>query len=61
MILGHGLLSYVPFAKIAEGIRTIPLYIDTNSFLIMYFFNYLLETSIEISMQLGYSIFITLI
>lgn len=35
MILGHGILSYIPFEKIAESIKTIPKFIDTRSFLLM--------------------------
>ncbi len=35
MIIGHAILSFVPLTKLAEGIRSIPDYIDTKSFLIM--------------------------
>jgi siroheme synthase-like protein len=32
MLFGHGLLSFVPFHKISEGIQKIPQYIDTPTF-----------------------------
>lgn len=53
MILGHGLLSYVQFDKIADGIRTIPQYIDTKSFLIMLLTGFLAQMA-DGSLGMGY-------
>ena len=53
MILGHGLLSYVPFDKIADGIRSIPQYIDTKSFLIMLLTGFLAQMA-DGSLGMGY-------
>ncbi|MFX8565726.1 hypothetical protein ABTL91_19235, partial [Acinetobacter baumannii] len=35
MIIGHTLFSYIPFSTILNGIKSIPQYIDTKSFLLM--------------------------
>ncbi len=53
MILGHALLSYVPLNKITEGIRTIPQYIDTKSFLIMLLTGFLAQMA-DGSLGMGY-------
>ncbi len=53
MILGHALLSYVPFNKITESIRTIPQYIDTRSFLIMLLTGFLAQMA-DGSLGMGY-------
>ena len=53
MILGHGLLSYIPYAKIVEGVKTIPDYIDTKSFLIMLLTGFLAQMT-DGSLGMGY-------
>jgi siroheme synthase, N-terminal domain len=53
MILGHGILSYVPFEKISEGIKTIPQYIDVNAFLIMFVTGFIAQM-VDGSLGMGY-------
>lgn len=53
MILGHGLLSYIPFHSIIEGVKTIPDYIDTKSFLIMLLTGFLAQMT-DGSLGMGY-------
>ena len=53
MIIGHGLLSYIPYARIVEGVRTIPEYIDTKSFLIMLLTGFLAQMT-DGSLGMGY-------
>ncbi|MCW3109466.1 MAG: family transporter, partial [Segetibacter sp.] len=53
MIIGHTLLSYVPYHKIVEGVRTIPEYIDTRSFLIMLLTGFLAQMT-DGSLGMGY-------
>src|SRR4051812_26892812 len=53
MIIGHGLLSYIPYDKIIEGVRTIPEYIDTRSFLIMLLTGFLAQMT-DGSLGMGY-------
>ena len=53
MILGHGLLGFVPFGKILEGFRDIPKYIDTRSFLIMTLTGFMAQM-VDGSLGMGY-------
>jgi siroheme synthase-like protein len=53
MIIGHGLLSYIPYDRIIEGVRTIPEYIDTKSFLIMLLTGFLAQMT-DGSLGMGY-------
>ncbi|HEX7458510.1 MAG TPA: bifunctional precorrin-2 dehydrogenase/sirohydrochlorin ferrochelatase, partial [Ginsengibacter sp.] len=53
MILGHGILSYVPFNKLIDGIKTIPEYIDTKAFLIMFITGFIAQM-VDGSLGMGY-------
>ncbi len=53
MIIGHGLLSLVPFGRLIEGVKTIPQYIDTRSFLIMLLTGFLAQMA-DGSLGMGY-------
>lgn len=53
MILGHTLLSYVPYHRIVEGVKSIPEHIDTKSFLIMMLTGFLAQMT-DGSLGMGY-------
>lgn len=53
MILGHTVLSYVPFEKLIGSIRTIPQLIDTKMFLMMLLCGFLAQMS-DGSLGMGY-------
>jgi uncharacterized membrane protein YfcA len=53
MILGHALLSMVPFHKILEGVRAIPGIIDTRAFMIMVLCGFIAQMS-DGSLGMGY-------
>ncbi len=53
MILGHALFSYIPYYSIVEGIKTIPRYIDSRSFLIMLLTGFLAQMT-DGSLGMGY-------
>jgi len=53
MLFGHGLLSFVPFHKISEGIQKIPQYIDTPTFLMMLLTGFLAQM-VDGSLGMGY-------
>jgi siroheme synthase-like protein len=53
MILGHALLSYIPYHKIIDGVRTIPDYVDTKSFMIMLLTGFLAQMA-DGSLGMGY-------
>jgi uncharacterized protein len=53
MIIGHGLLSYIPFNNIIEGVRRIPQYVDTRSFSIMLLTGFLAQMT-DGSLGMGY-------
>jgi hypothetical protein len=53
MILGHALLSLVPFEKIFSAIQTIPQYVDKKTFLIMLLTGFLAQM-VDGSLGLGY-------
>ena len=53
MILGHTVLSLIPLHKLVEGIRTIPEYIDTKTFLMMLFTGFMAQM-VDGSLGMGY-------
>lgn len=53
MIIGHTVLSYVPFVKIIDGVKSIPQLIDTKSFLLMLVTGFLAQMA-DGSLGMGY-------
>ena len=53
MILGYGILSLLPFGKILEGIKSIPQYIDTETFLMMLITGFFAQI-VDGSLGMGY-------
>jgi siroheme synthase-like protein len=53
MILGHALLSYVPFASLVEGFRSLPDYFDKRTFLVMLATGFLAQM-VDGSLGMGY-------
>lgn len=53
MILGHALLSYIPYHQIIGSVKTIPDYVDTKSFLIMLLTGFLAQMT-DGSLGMGY-------
>ncbi|MEP6927257.1 MAG: TSUP family transporter [Ginsengibacter sp.] len=53
MILGHGILSYVPIGSLIDGFKTIPQYIDTKSFLLMLLTGFMAQM-VDGSLGMGY-------
>jgi uncharacterized membrane protein YfcA len=53
MIVGHTLLSYIPYHKIVESARSLPGHIDTRSFLIMLLTGFLAQMT-DGSLGMGY-------
>jgi siroheme synthase-like protein len=53
MIVGHGILSYVPFNKVAENMAVLSKQIDTKTFLIMLTIGFLAQMS-DGSLGMGY-------
>jgi siroheme synthase-like protein len=53
MILGHTILSFVPFEKIISSLKTIPQYIDNKSFLIMLLTGFMAQM-VDGSLGMGY-------
>ncbi len=53
MILGHAILSFIPYEKIFEGIKSIPQHIDTKSFLMMLATGFVAQM-VDGSLGLGY-------
>ncbi|HTQ29400.1 MAG TPA: TSUP family transporter [Puia sp.] len=53
MILGHGILSLVPFEKLVDGVRSIPQFIDTRSFLMMLLTGFIAQM-VDGSLGMGY-------
>jgi len=53
MIIGHTVLSYVPFNSLVEGIKTIPQIIDAKSFLLMLLTGFLAQMA-DGSLGMGY-------
>ncbi len=53
MVLGHEILSYIPFNEILDNIKTIPHYIDTKAFLIMFCTGFVAQM-VDGSLGMGY-------
>ena len=53
MILGHCILSYVPFNKLMDSIKTIPQYVDTKPFFIMFVTGFIAQM-VDGSLGMGY-------
>ncbi len=53
MILGHAILSLVPFGKILDGFRSVPRYIDGKAFFIMLLTGFLAQM-VDGSLGMGY-------
>ncbi|MEO8765358.1 MAG: TSUP family transporter [Ginsengibacter sp.] len=53
MLLGHAILSFVPFGSMIDGIKTIPQYIDTKSFLLMLLTGFMAQM-VDGSLGMGY-------
>lgn len=53
MIIGHTVLSYVPFHKLLSGLQTIPHFIDTKMFLMMLVCGFLAQMA-DGSLGMGY-------
>ncbi len=53
MILGHALLSLVPFHKILEGVRSLPGVVDSKTFMIMVLTGFIAQMS-DGSLGMGY-------
>jgi uncharacterized protein len=53
MIIGHTILSYVPFGKLVDGIKSIPQLIDTKAFLLMLSTGFLAQMA-DGSLGMGY-------
>lgn len=53
MVLGHGILSYVPFNELVDGVKTIPNYVDTKPFLIMFLTGFIAQM-VDGSLGMGY-------
>lgn len=53
MILGHGILSYIPFAELTDKFKTIPQYVDTKAFLIMFITGFIAQM-VDGSLGMGY-------
>ncbi len=53
MILGHGILSYIPFNELVDGIKTVPQYVDTRPFLMMLLTGFIAQM-VDGSLGMGY-------
>ncbi|MEO7311341.1 MAG: TSUP family transporter [Chitinophagaceae bacterium] len=53
MIIGHGILSYIPMQPVIDSIKTIPRYIDPNTFLLMLLCGFLAQM-VDGSLGMGY-------
>jgi len=53
MILGHTILSFIPFNEILDGVKSVPQYIDTKPFLIMLLTGFLAQM-VDGSLGMGY-------
>ena len=53
MILGHALLSYVPFHSMVEGISSLPHYLDKETFLMMLITGFMAQM-VDGSLGMGY-------
>ncbi len=53
MLIGHGILSFIPFGSLVDGLKTIPQYIDTKSFWLMLLTGFLAQM-VDGSLGMGY-------
>jgi len=53
MILGHAILTYMPFGSIVSGVSQIPQYIDTKTFWLMFLTGFLAQMA-DGSLGMGY-------
>ena len=53
MIIGHGILSWLPMDRVSEGIRSLPQYIDTKIFLLMLITGFMAQM-VDGSLGMGY-------
>jgi uncharacterized protein len=53
MILGHGILSYVPFHQLIDSVSIIPKYIDTRPFFVMFVTGFVAQM-VDGSLGMGY-------
>ncbi len=53
MILGHAVLSYIPFGEVIKGIKSVPEYVDTKTFFIMLLTGFLAQM-VDGSLGMGY-------
>ena len=53
MILGHGILSYVPFGELMDSIKKVPHYVDTKPFFIMFCTGFIAQM-VDGSLGMGY-------
>jgi siroheme synthase-like protein len=53
MIIGHTILSYIPFGNIVDSFKTIPEYIDTKAFVLMLVTGFLAQLA-DGSLGMGY-------
>ena len=53
MIIGHGLLSYIPFESLIDGVRSLPEYFDMKPFLIMFVTGFIAQM-VDGSLGMGY-------
>ena len=53
MILGHGILSYIPFNKLVDAVRTLPRQVDVKPFLIMLMTGFIAQM-VDGSLGMGY-------
>src|SRR5205085_2366044 len=53
MIVGHTLLSYIPFKQLVDGVKVIPEYIDTRSFVMMLITGFMAQM-VDGSLGMGY-------
>ncbi len=53
MIIGHAILSYIPMQPVINSIKSIPYYIDTNTFLLMLLCGFMAQM-VDGSLGMGY-------
>ena len=53
MIIGHGILSYIPFHRIVGSLRTIPEFVDLQPFFMMFLTGFIAQM-VDGSLGMGY-------
>jgi uncharacterized protein len=53
MIFGHGVLSYIPFNKLVDSIKTVPDYVELKPFFIMFLTGFIAQM-VDGSLGMGY-------